>query len=516
VTAEGGTGDDKITVGGNTPDYVTVWGDVAGERPPIEVETISLPTVGGGTGADTIDVHADVSAWVNGQEGNDSINVQSDGSGIVYGDNGNDWIRVDTEGNQTVEGNYGNDTILGISDGSDNWIYGGEGNDAIAVAGSGSFSIVGGAGNDTISLGNDSVTGAYHLDVSDTVIFGNIDYDAVQVEDQNTQGLDAIKGFVFEDFSVSGDPLPKPQDLMDFTDFLVEWINPINMVVIPSNWTQGSTVNASPAGGNSIVVLSSTSTPSLSAMDFSVNLANTIQLNDNARAVVVVGTNGTSLGGGITEFDVYYVQDIDTGEGAGRQTWQVDKVADVTSATKVGVGSVLDNLLGGMTADPVVLVDNQLIDVQSNSDNFTIEWFDHELDGIQVLNFDANSGSVEDELDFFDGSDILQNVGNLSADVNVASGTVYLMEGEAVPTVGPNASDDVWTSGAAAGGQFVISDGDEAILIAGANQFSTSVNVFRLYDSDTTAVNVTAALTLIGTIDISSGSWITLSSDNFV
>ena len=95
--------------------------------------------------------------------------------------------------------------------------------------------------------------------------------------------------------------------------------------------------------GDSLVVLS-TQGLTLTAADFSVNQLGTIQLNDNARAVVVVGTNETSPGNGISDFDIYFVQDIDTGTGPAQQTWAVDHVASVDSLTLVGINSVFENL----------------------------------------------------------------------------------------------------------------------------------------------------------------------------
>jgi hypothetical protein len=132
---------------------------------------------------------------------------------------------------------------------------------------------------------------------------------------------------------------------MDFTAFL-DNVSIDNIVVVPGTWANGTTVDANNgAGVNSIVVLS-TNGASLAPADFSTGIAGTIQLEDNGRAVVVVGQDQTGPGSGIGTFDIYYVQDINTGAG---QTWVVDMVATVEAATRVGVAAVVDNLMHGQS-----------------------------------------------------------------------------------------------------------------------------------------------------------------------
>jgi hypothetical protein len=132
---------------------------------------------------------------------------------------------------------------------------------------------------------------------------------------------------------------------MDFTAFL-DNVSIDNIVVVPGTWANGTTVDANNGGGvNSIVVLS-TNGATLAPADFSTGIAGTIQLEDNGRAVVVVGQDQTGPGSGIGTFDIYYVQDVNTGAG---QTWVVDMVATVEAATRVGVAAVVDNLMHGQS-----------------------------------------------------------------------------------------------------------------------------------------------------------------------
>ena len=77
--------------------------------------------------------------------------------------------------------------------------------------------------------------------------------------------------------------------------------------------------------------------------------AGSIQLNDNARAVVVLGTDGTGADSGIDNFNIYFVQDIDTTNSG--QTWQVDLAATVDSLTLVGVQTVFDNLVNNYVVE---------------------------------------------------------------------------------------------------------------------------------------------------------------------
>ena len=259
-----------------------------------------------------------------------------------------------------VYGGADNDTINvtpGIGD--EATVLGGAGDDTITITSDdgASVTIVGGAGDDTITL-TDSVG-------TDTLIFGNIGYDNLQQVLTDTQGLDHIIGYNWE--ATSGDPAPVNQDVMNFHDFFVNSPvaggapdadnhviytgTPASILPLPfgtpahdGTWDHDVTVDANNNAGNSLVVLSSNGL-TLTAADISVNQAGTIQLNDNARAVVVLGTDQTGIDSGISHFDIYFVQDIDSGNGGpSHQTWQVDQVASVDSLTLVGLTTVYDNL----------------------------------------------------------------------------------------------------------------------------------------------------------------------------
>lgn len=347
----GGDGNDSITV--YADDDATVYGNDGGDYIYVNAGDEALVYGDSSEGPDTIEVWAD-DAWVYGGADDDVIVVHAYHEAEVYGEEGNDVIDVIVEDDATVDGGAGNDDIAltyadydGIT--YDNWfnegeVYGGDGDDTIAVNilynDYAETSITGGAGNDAIIL-----TGS--LDGMETLFFGDIDYDAMQNVLSDTQGLDSITDFVFESLDLDGDAAPEPEDLMDFTDFLGDTIG--NVVTIPGTWSQGDTVVANANTGNAIVVLSSDGDPALTPFDFSVSLANTIQLNDQGSAVIVVGTDQTGSGSGIENFNIYYVQDIDSTAGA--QTWQVDLVATVESATRVGVEAVMDNLLEGLTIE---------------------------------------------------------------------------------------------------------------------------------------------------------------------
>jgi hypothetical protein len=263
-------------------------------------------------------------ATILGGSGDDSNYIEN---GVEY------EVSITSEYNHyaTVDGGDGNDNIIVLS------------NDGAETT------IIGGAGNDTITL-TDSIG-------IDTLQFGDIDYKAVPNNQQefNSQGLDHIIGYNWE-ADESGEPAPINQDVMDFGTFFLG--SPLdannqaeNAVVyvgggIPyhnATWEHGVTVDANFFAGDSLVVLS-TQGLTLTAADFSVNQLGTIQLNDNARAVLVVGTNETSPGNGISEFDIYFVQDTDSGIGAAQQNWMVDHVATVDSLTAVGINSVFQNL----------------------------------------------------------------------------------------------------------------------------------------------------------------------------
>jgi Ca2+-binding RTX toxin-like protein len=359
ITVDGGTGVDTITVGTNSPLDAAVQGGAQGDV--ITVHAQHSAFVVGDTGltlvesaidgADNINVTvSDVGglALVLGQGGSDTINVHAFNAEVAGG-TGNDNLTLTFNGVGWVLGGDGNDTITLSEDtvgGGDAvaYVVGNDGNDSITIGNTLYASVSGGQGNDTINLGFDTLGGNDFNDVA----FGNVAYNAAQQLTTNTQGVDRVTGFQFEGSGLVGDPAPAVQDAFNFTEFLGNTIANNNVHVVAGTWTRGSTQDASLSAGNSVVVLSAPagSNYDLNANDFSVNQPNTIQLNDNARAVVVVGQDQTGSGSGISEFDIYFVEDINTGLG---QTWAVNKVADVQAATRVGVEAVSDNLFDGFT-----------------------------------------------------------------------------------------------------------------------------------------------------------------------
>jgi len=358
-------GDDTVVVGSSGVTHVnTPWYDIVPAQ-GVNIHSPNNTEVWGGAGQDTITVYANSYALVHGDDGsssvgqNDTITVTAPHAD-VFGNGGDDTISVFAN-NGIVSGQDGNDTITLRTTGANAQVTvnGGIGNDTITVTSDSDdhVTIIGGAGNDTITI-TDSVG-------IDTLEFGNISYNALQGKVDN-QGFDTITGFNWE-APVPGDPAPVNQDKMDFSAFLGEnvfdghlgfhavpfqpFVANGNAVSLNSTWTHGTTVVANNFtggtfhgtvyDGDSLVVLSGVN-QTLTANDFSVNLAGTIQLNDNARAVVVLGTDQQGPASGIDHFDIYYVQDIDTGTAG--QTWAVDKVATVDSLTLVGVNTVFSNL----------------------------------------------------------------------------------------------------------------------------------------------------------------------------
>ncbi len=377
----GGSGDDSITIF-NSDGNVYAYGQDGNDTISVSVSDgyYTEVSVDGGAGADDITVNAvgtdtdnlEGADWtIYGGDGNDTITVNaSDASdnfqAYISGGSGDDSISVTAfsdEAEVTVYGGDGNDYIFLHADGSDShssmvsdgyttyssYVYGDSGNDTIDVISHGSHVIVGGSGNDEINLSlNYDGSDADPVSASggtDKLVFGDITYDALQQVSSDSQGVDTITGYVFE-YDGSG-PAPTQEDLMDFSDFLNGTITSDNAVVYTdadNTWQHGDEVFACSDSGNSLVVLS-TNGLTLTAADFGTDaISDVIQLNDNGRAVVVVGTDATGPGSGIHNFDIYFVQDLDSGYGAGHQTWQVDLVAHVEALTLVGIESVYDNL----------------------------------------------------------------------------------------------------------------------------------------------------------------------------
>ncbi|MCK9540513.1 MAG: hypothetical protein M0R03_00615 [Novosphingobium sp.] len=380
VTVNGGDGDDLITVsaeddvsvlGGAGNDTITVAPrsrDLNGDGDTVDANegtvTVEDTYVDGGSGNDVINVTVDDDLNVHGGSGNDTIvatfhNINTSSPTLyvtnvstVTGGDGDDSITVNlfeqagsVASQATVDGGAGNDHITinygagtDIAAGLDHTatVSGGDGNDTIVAntIADTATTIIGGAGNDVITLLATSESDGF-----DEIIFGNIAYNFAQVKTTDTQGLDTITGFVFED-PIPGDPAPDVGDSLNFTAFLGTQISGDNLVTAPVPWTGGA-VAADNAEGPAIVVLSRAGY-TLSAADFGANgTGGPIQIHDNGKAVVVVQTAPA-------QYDVYYVQDISSGAG---QTWAVDKVAAVTGSTAVGIEEVMDNLLDGLTVN---------------------------------------------------------------------------------------------------------------------------------------------------------------------
>jgi len=395
VTADGDdyiivTAQNNATVhgeGGN--DYISAYAyndlSVTGGTGNDDIDAYALNnmTVDGGSGNDSIYAYAWDDATVSGGAGDDSMYVYADNAS-VNGDGGNDSIYVEAYASASVNGGSGNDTITVESsyNGGGTSIAGGDGNDRITII-NGPSTITGGSGDDSIYL-------TQNYGERDLLMFGNIAYNAFQIKTTDTQGYDTISGFNFE--SLNPDNLaPAEQDMMNFSAFLGSSVSGLN-IIAGQTWALGNTVDANNGAGNSLIVLSATSAPALTSAHFSTGIANTIQLNDNGKAVVVVGIDGTALGTGITTFEIYYVQDIDTGIGG--QTWAVDKVATVTAATAIGVGSVIDNIVAGLNTPNGINVglSGQVVDLDSG--NETVKLFG---------DFADNTGNIID--DFDSGSD---------------------------------------------------------------------------------------------------------------
>jgi len=360
VYLNGDSGNDTLEINTVTPISTPNY-DIVGIN-HVDVGYPNHTTVLGGEGNDTIHVRSfGADASVDGGTGNDSITIDGNITNITaLGGDGNDTIDVRVWINASIAGGDGDDIInVHGTEICHTTVDGGNGKDTITVdsLNSDQTTIVGGAGNDTITITNSKGI--------DTLMFGNIGYDLLQQQSTNTQGLDHIIGYNWE--TTGGDPAPVNKDVMNFHDFfshspvssgapdadnhVIYTGTPASIFPLPfgtpahnGTWEHGVTVDANDNAGNSLVVLSSNGL-TLTAADISVNQAGTIQLNDNARAVVVLGTNQTGIDSGISHFDIYFVQDIDSGSGGpSHQTWHVDQVASVDSLTLVGLNTVYDNL----------------------------------------------------------------------------------------------------------------------------------------------------------------------------
>jgi len=370
VTAVGGIGEDHITVGVASPDYIWVYGDEYAGTGGFGQPSAS---VNAGGDADTIKVHADVYFEVYGQGGADSIVVDSDGSGWVDGGTGNDKITATADDGITVYGGSGNDSIYanansdGDTIGSGGQVFGDDGNDYIETTGNGvaaAFSITGGAGDDHIVL--QKLTSGV-----DTIVFGTIDYNALQAQSVNTQGNDEIDNFNFE--LAGGDSVhPASEDVLNFNQFLTGFdstmpVGPGSAIKF-ANWTGGvnsvldvDNYSGFLGFGNNNPDPAAPGNP-VDAKVAVLNVSNSFGINDLKNALVLDTNQGDDTGGSGTDglhlddgsrtvvilakdsvanplvgydtFEVYFVQDVDSSSASA--VWAVDLVATIHSTTTIG------------------------------------------------------------------------------------------------------------------------------------------------------------------------------------
>ena len=338
ATVDGGSGNDYIHV---TTKVNTANADDA--------------SVVGASGDDTIFVFAEDNLTVDGGTGDDVIDVTADnnegsvGDGTVFGGDGNDVI--------TVRTNF--DGALNATD-PNYYIRAGQGNDVINLQG-----FAGDANNNGVQDAGETINGNIFEGGQDTVVFENVTYNAGQ-QVTNENGRDVINNFNFE--AAGGDPSPTREDVLDFSAFLGHTVggtvfggttdyngagagNGTALAVKYFDWTAGLTTEtmdnstflsvptwddrdadiAVVAVSNNNFVLTSANF-SEQTTNFGGGVANTISIDDNGKAVVIIAKDmdGTL---GYDTFDVYFVQDVDSDAGA---AWAVDKVATINSLTDIG------------------------------------------------------------------------------------------------------------------------------------------------------------------------------------
>jgi len=175
IYAEGGAGNDTVTVkaGLNVP--VEVWGD------------FKDPNRAGESGDDHL-FASDVASVLHGGGGNDQLSGRA-GNDQLSGDAGDDLL-LGAAGNDQLDGGAGDD-VLEAGDGND-LLHGGDGSDQL-YGGPGDDRLDGGAGNDQLSgdEGNDQLTGGTGNDV----IEGGDGNDIAH----GSEGDDAIKGDAADD-----------------------------------------------------------------------------------------------------------------------------------------------------------------------------------------------------------------------------------------------------------------------------------------------------------------------------
>ena len=212
---DAGADDDQISVRQRTDGGLDV--STNGERYYVTPEDAENLTIRGHTGADTIEVHENVTVdlTIDGGTGNDII-VSGSGNDTITGGIGNDYIDGG-EGDDVLEGGSGRDTIYGL--GGNDTIRGGRQNDYID-GGSGNDKLYGEEGDDAVSggLGDDFLTGNAGDDsliagvgddrVSDSVTTD--DNDKVFAEDTDFVRVDSNATIEHVDLSTTntaGDPL---------------------------------------------------------------------------------------------------------------------------------------------------------------------------------------------------------------------------------------------------------------------------------------------------------------------
>ena len=365
VYVDGGSDGDVINVGSSSPVRASVLG---------------------GSGNDVINVATQDFASVQGNEGSDTIRVSVGGAlsnsdniadAVVYGDSAGgedsagdaDRIYVQANDDVTVYGGGGADSITVCADNDSNSsndyssVFGQDGADTITVLNvdytnglDASFAIRGGRANDVINLyaGDDGVT--------DRVVFDDITYTWTQNIRQatNDNGHDTINGFNFEDnnalmdfFGIGGDAAyPGADDVLDFSNFLTGSFNPL--AIEYAVWDDGvkEHVNMHLLGfqTSKVLILSAALNFSqtdlenaLSGPDLVNDYLGKIEMGEGSRNVIIVAKDApeqTNNLVGYNLFDVYYVQDVNTGEGT---TWAVDQVATINASTTVGLLAVGPN-----------------------------------------------------------------------------------------------------------------------------------------------------------------------------
>jgi hypothetical protein len=337
-------GDDSLTVT-NVDDLVV---DADAGTKTVNVGGGSLSNVNnfdytGGTGIDggidnivaVIDDDADIFTG----DLDDTVDVTSTEGGIV-----------------AIDGGDGNDTITARSVGGTLDLVGGEGNDTFNVTtlNGETSDIEGGLGLDIVSL-NVATNGG-----EDTIVFGDIVYDALQEVDtgattQNftqsgvddpsyigtaNDGIDTITGFNMEG---NGAGL---EDVLDVDAFLQQFGGDDDAGVTAADfgygdWTGGAfTAVGSGGGSREIAVIAVDDGFELDGSHISVNgsgLPGIRIADDDGR--VVVAARDTDGDNAFDTADLYFVQDVDQDAG---QAWAVDKVATIEFATEIGTFTSID------------------------------------------------------------------------------------------------------------------------------------------------------------------------------